>query len=200
MEKKLEMFSYPQNDKTKRLIIGKGGNNNILVIGLNPSTADTIKHDPTTRNIEKIAKQNGYDGWFLVNLYPKRATNPKELIIEQENNSISENAEFISAFLYFNKYKIKDIWLAWGDNIEKNNSELLKKSAYYIYKRLEKFDLKYLTIGLTNKKNPMHPSPQVTNTNPKFKNKENIELFDFNFSSYAKNIKSNINLGPDIKY
>ena len=47
----------------------------MLAIGLNPSTANEDNLDPTSRNIQAIAQKNECDGWWLVNLYPKRTLN-----------------------------------------------------------------------------------------------------------------------------
>ena len=58
----------PLNDPEKRFLLGKKGTAEMLAIGLNPSRADETKLDPTSRNIERIAKNNGCDGWWFVNL------------------------------------------------------------------------------------------------------------------------------------
>ena len=40
----------------------------MLAIGLNPSTSNEKKLDPTSRNIQSIALKNDYEGWWLINL------------------------------------------------------------------------------------------------------------------------------------
>ena len=67
----------PNNDTQIRFLLGEGGRKELLAIGLNPSTANEITLDPTSRNIQTIAKNNDFDGWWLVNLYPLRTSNPK---------------------------------------------------------------------------------------------------------------------------
>jgi serine/threonine protein phosphatase 1 len=74
-----KIICNPLNDNKKRFLLGKTGTVELLAIGLNPSKANEEKLDPTSRNIEKIALQNGCDGWWLVNLYPKRAAKPIHL-------------------------------------------------------------------------------------------------------------------------
>ena len=63
-------------DDTERFILGESGANPIICFGINPSTANDIKYDPTILKIRKIASENNCDGWIMLNLYPQRATNP----------------------------------------------------------------------------------------------------------------------------
>ena len=64
-------------DDEVRYVLGQPGKNNLLVIGVNPSTATPDEPDPTIKKVMKITEDNGYDGWIMVNLYPQRSTNPK---------------------------------------------------------------------------------------------------------------------------
>ena len=51
----------------------------VTFIGLNPSTADAQEDDPTIRRCIGFARQWGYDGLHMVNLFAYRATNPKNM-------------------------------------------------------------------------------------------------------------------------
>jgi hypothetical protein len=51
----------------------------VAFIGLNPSTADETKDDPTIRKCRHFAKAWGYGGFVMLNLFPFRATDPREL-------------------------------------------------------------------------------------------------------------------------
>ena len=51
----------------------------VLFIMLNPSTADHVEDDLTTRRCIKYAERWGYGGIMIGNLYPFRAKRPKDL-------------------------------------------------------------------------------------------------------------------------
>lgn len=51
----------------------------VLFIGLNPSTADAEKDDPTIRRCMRFANDWGYGGIEMCNLFDWRATDPKKL-------------------------------------------------------------------------------------------------------------------------
>ena len=48
-------------------------------ISLNPSTADEHEDDPTIRRCIRYAKDWGYSGLIMLNLFAYRSTNPKRL-------------------------------------------------------------------------------------------------------------------------
>ena len=60
---------------TRKWLFGSG---NVLWVMLNPSTADETSDDPTIRRITKFSKAWGYSELTVVNLYPFRATDPKD--------------------------------------------------------------------------------------------------------------------------
>ena len=51
----------------------------LVVCGLNPSTADATTPDPTCVRWLGMARRWGYSALTIVNLYPLRATSPKDL-------------------------------------------------------------------------------------------------------------------------
>ena len=64
------MFGLKQVDKNK---------SRILFIGLNPSTANEIKNDPTVSRMINLAKRLNYGSVTVCNLFGFRATFPEDL-------------------------------------------------------------------------------------------------------------------------
>lgn len=48
-------------------------------VGLNPSTADEMKDDPTLRRVKEFARMWGYGGIIMTNIFAFRSTDPKPL-------------------------------------------------------------------------------------------------------------------------
>ena len=55
------------------------GRERIAFIGLNPSTADATQDDPTIRRIVSFARDWGYGGVDMLNLFAFRATDPRDM-------------------------------------------------------------------------------------------------------------------------
>jgi hypothetical protein len=51
----------------------------VAFLGLNPSTADESKDDPTIRRCRNFAHAWGFDGMWMLNLYGWRSTDPRAL-------------------------------------------------------------------------------------------------------------------------
>ena len=52
------------------------GDKVVQFIGLNPSTADEVKNDPTVTRCINYAKAWGYTGMYMTNIFAFRATDP----------------------------------------------------------------------------------------------------------------------------
>lgn len=114
----------------------------VMIIGLNPSTADETIDDPTIVRCIDFAKNWGYGGIYMLNLFAFRATLPKDMF-STENPIGDENDKFIEKYS-----KLSDkVICAWGnDGKYKNRSE----------KVLSKIENKYyLKLNQTNE--PAHP-------------------------------------------
>ena len=56
----------------------------VMIIGLNPSTADETKDDPTITRCINFAKSWGYGGVCVTNLFAYRATVPSDMKASNE--------------------------------------------------------------------------------------------------------------------
>lgn len=72
--------------------------NSAVFIGLNPSTADETKDDPTIRRCIGYAKEWGYAGICMLNIFAYRTTNPKELRLVEDPIG-SENDKYLMRYL-----------------------------------------------------------------------------------------------------
>lgn len=141
-------------DEHERYVLGQPGTCNLLVFGVNPSTAVAGNDDPTIRKVRSIAEHDGFDGWIMVNLYPQIATDPEKLHVKADKDIIEINIAVLEAVA--NSYYINKIWAAWGDLIDKR---------YYLGQGLNKIievmngaDAEWYYRGtLTKKRNPRHP-------------------------------------------
>jgi hypothetical protein len=59
----------------------------MVVIGLNPSTADETKNDPTIRRCINFAQRERCGGLVMLNLFGFRATDPKVMKLEPKIRS-----------------------------------------------------------------------------------------------------------------
>jgi len=64
----------------------------VQFIGLNPSTADELKDDPTVRRCKGFAKSWGFGGIVMTNLFAFRSTDPE--VMRCHPNPIGEEGQF----------------------------------------------------------------------------------------------------------
>ena len=56
----------------------------VLFVGLNPSTADAVEDDPTLRRCMGYARDWGYGGVCMANLFAYRAAEPKVMMAAKD--------------------------------------------------------------------------------------------------------------------
>lgn len=64
-------------------------------IGLNPSTADETKDDPTVRRCMGFAQDWGYSGIYMLNLFAFRATKPRDLRMARDPVGPANDAHLV---------------------------------------------------------------------------------------------------------
>ncbi|WP_394747173.1 DUF1643 domain-containing protein [Spongiimicrobium salis] len=182
-----QLLCFPKEDAQKRLLLGKPGSQNLLCIGINPHTAHGKKLDPTSKNVAKIAQNHGYDGWFLMNLYPKRTAKVALLETRADLLLFQENLSYIQTFLEHNDFKIRTIWLAWGNGIASTEHPYLREAAEQLYLISTRLSFNFVSIGINHSGHPTHPSPQALAQ--KFrKDYTKIRLIPFDFNRYILDI------------
>lgn len=78
-----------------------------MFIGLNPSKADETENNPTIRSVERIAKANGYGGFYMMNCWAYISTDPEKLMDHKFN--LKNDLMLITISV-----KCKDVVFAWG--------------------------------------------------------------------------------------
>ena len=143
-------------DDNVRYLLGEPKENNILVFGVNPSTATPAKTDRTITKVRNICHNQDMDyGWIMANIFPLRETEPDNLPVIA-NSVLSDNNIHILSLL-LQSYHIKKVWAAWGDLIERRNYLL---EELFKIKRLFNNDnalFWYHTGSITKGGNPRHP-------------------------------------------
>ena len=101
-----------------RYVLGRRGTNPLICIGINPSTADPLRLDPTLQSVERIARHNGFDGFMMLNVYAQRATVPTDLdaacnpLLHRENLAAFRHVLSLCG-------GTPTVWAGWGTLIEK---------------------------------------------------------------------------------
>ena len=103
-----------------RYILGTRGENPLICIGINPSTAEPDNLDNTLKSVSRIADGNGFDSFIMFNVYAQRATRPDDM--DRALNAELHRAN-MDAFRYILTHVGEGVrpavWAAWGTIIEK---------------------------------------------------------------------------------
>ena len=119
---------------------------NVMVIGLNPSTATEKSNDPTITRLERYAQRNGFGSLEMYNAYAYRATNPKEMLAQTDPNGPENDATLRIAALYADT-----IIFAWGNHCDPDREQA-------IWQLVQNLDNEPPRCwGLTQSDRPKHP-------------------------------------------
>lgn len=81
----------------------------VMVIGLNPSTANESKNDPTIEKVIKVASRNGFGGVYMMNLFGIVSKDPE--ILKSDSNPIGDNDKFLEEI----SAVCEKVVFAWGN-------------------------------------------------------------------------------------
>lgn len=140
-----------------RYILGTRGENPLICIGINPSTAAPDDLDNTLKSVSRIAFGNGYDSWIMFNVYAQRATDPDDMDACLNERLHHEN---MRAFEYILKNVGEGVepavWAAWGTIIEKR--PYLKDCVLDMVRLGRSYGARWYSAGkLSVKGHPHHP-------------------------------------------
>ena len=154
----------------------------LICIGINPSTEIPEQLDPTLKRVQKYAKNSGeYGAWYMLNVYPQRATNPDDMDIEPDMEIQRNNLTAIKNLL--SEIKEADVWCAWGNIIGKRKylyDLLLGNKEKGINGIISLFNANYhfKAYGSTAKGCPKHPL--VMSNNDELKDLAEVGLIELN--------------------
>ncbi len=166
-----EKWFYIPNAYTEyRYILGTKGQNPLICIGINPSTAKPDDLDNTLKSVERTALFNGYDSFIMFNVYAQRATNPKDM--DCDFNFFLHN-ENMAAFRYilssYSEGKTPAVWAAWGTIIE--DRKYLVPCVKEMVEIGNEYGAQWFTVGKRSKKGHPHHPLYLKNNSP-------TEVFD----------------------
>ena len=101
------------DEETHRYVLASRCTKPLVVIGVNPSTANEKHPDPTVRKVMGFAELNSYDGFVMLNLYSQRSTNFKGVHNKRDEILHQNNLDAIKEF--FKTYNDLDVLVAWGN-------------------------------------------------------------------------------------
>jgi len=118
----------------------------VLFVGLNPSTADAQADDPTIRRMARFARDWGFGGMTVCNLFAFRATDPRILKLAHDpigpaNNRVLRREAGRAALIV----------ACWG------NHGLWRRQAAAALPLLGDRSRPLLCFGLTHLGQPKHP-------------------------------------------
>ena len=137
-----------------RYILGTRGENPLICIGINPSTAQPGDLDNTLKSVERVAHANGYDSFIMFNVYAQRATDPDTM---EKSCNMLLHRENMEAFRYvLSISQSPAVWAAWGTIIEKR--DYLPECLQDMIAIGKEYGAKWLCAGKVSKKgHPHHP-------------------------------------------
>lgn len=114
----------------------------VAFIGLNPSTADKDIDDPTIKRCIEFVKNWGYGGFYMLNLFAYRATDPNELTKTEDPIGINNTKTILETIS-----KVEKVICAWG-----NEGILMNQNKTILSLIPKPYCLKINTTG-----EPAHP-------------------------------------------
>ena len=110
-------FEIYKGSETERFVLGTKGEKTLIVIGINPSIANEETSDKTISRVVEYTYRFGYDSFKMINIYPLRATNFKELPKDFDEKLHEQNLTEIKKAIQ----GATGVLCAWGNHIDERN-------------------------------------------------------------------------------
>ncbi len=170
----MEWIYVNNEDNSIRYVLGTKGVKPLICFGINPSTAEPNNLDPTLKKVEKIALNNDFDSWIMINVYPKRDT------IFENLSDVCNDSEHCKNLMHIKNLMLDSscisIWAGFGDHIY--DRPYLINCWKDIYIQLNNDKIKWLTTGINKSGSPKHPLYQ----------KASSKLISFDMKSYINTL------------
>jgi hypothetical protein len=150
MDKKA-IFSCDRSHRYALFRDWNSGLSKVMFVALNPSTADEFKDDPTIRRCIGYAKDWGFSGLIVTNLFAYRATKPEDL--KKSNDPIGVDNDL---WLKRLAEEVDLIIGAWG-----NHGTFMNRNI-----EVEKLFMNIHCLGLNKTGCPVHPLYQPKHLQP----------------------------------
>lgn len=119
----------------------------LLVIMLNPSTADHRRNDATIRTLLRLTKQWGYEGFYVLNLYSYRTSKPSELLKLSPEVAIGpDNSKYLAHYIQ----QSSDVLVGWGNNAN-------PQRAADVLAMVTQYTSRVYCVGCNKNGSPKHP-------------------------------------------
>ena len=151
----VEKWLYAPNFYSEyRYILGTRGENPLICVGINPSTAKPDALDNTLKSVQRIADGNGFDSFLMFNVYAQRATRPDDM---EKACNLRLHEENMKAFRHLLSIGERPaVWAAWGAIIEKRR--YLPECVADMLAISREYDARWFCAGPISKKgHPHHP-------------------------------------------
>ncbi len=135
----------------------------LMVIGLNPSTADEHQDDPTVRRCIGFARAWGFAGLRMFNVFAYRATDPRQMIAHMQGLSqaafkgvVGTNVRKIRTYAEITIDGGGAVLAAWGNHARQfDMSATVRWNLYSRAEGVRRLDV--ACLGRTQSGEPKHP-------------------------------------------
>lgn len=115
----------------------------IIMIGLNPSTANADVDDPTIKNVRRICANNGFGGFFMMNLFALITPHPE--VLSDSDDPVGENDLYLASM----RDATEHVCFCWGNF----GYEFIKQRIEIV----EQMFPKAVCVGINKNGSPKHP-------------------------------------------